>query len=48
MEALARSAEFDDIEYSSKRLNENFSEKSRARKMRNRDENPKTQDEYLN
>ena len=47
MEALARSAEFDDIEYSSKRLNENFSEKSRARKMRNRDENPKTQDEYL-
>ena len=48
MDALAKSAEFDDISYSSKRLNENFSEKSRARKMRNRDENPKTQDDYLN
>jgi Ca-activated chloride channel family protein len=48
MEVLARSAEFDEISYSSKRLNENFSEKSRARKMRNRDENPKTQDDYLN
>lgn len=48
MDVLARSAEFDDINYSSKRLNENFSEKSRARKMRNRDENPKTQDDYLN
>ena len=48
MEVLAKSAEFDDISYSSKRLNENFSEKSRARKMRNRDDNPKTQDDYLN
>lgn len=48
MDALAKSAEFDDISYSSKRLNENYSEKSRARKMRNRDENPKTQDDYLN
>jgi Ca-activated chloride channel family protein len=47
MDVLAKSAEFDDIAYSSKRLNENFSEKSRARKMRNRDENPKTQDDYL-
>ena len=48
MDALAKSAEFDDMNYSSKRLIENFSEKSRARKMRNRDENPKTQDDYLN
>ena len=48
MDVLAKSAEFDDAAYSSKRLNENFSEKSRARKMRNRDENPKTQDDYLN
>jgi Ca-activated chloride channel family protein len=48
MDALAKSAEFDEISYSSKRLNENYSEKSRARKMRNRDENPKTQDDYLN
>jgi Ca-activated chloride channel family protein len=48
MDALAKSAEFDDIAYSSKRISENFSEKSRARKMRNRDENPKTQDDYLN
>ena len=48
MDVLAKSAEFDDVSYSSKRLNENFSEKSRARKMRNRDENPKTQDDYLN
>jgi Ca-activated chloride channel homolog len=48
MDVLAKSAEFDEISYSSKRLNENFSEKSRARKMRNRDENPKTQDDYLN
>ena len=48
MDVLAKSAEFDDVAYSSKRLNENFSEKSRARKMRNRDENPKTQDDYLN
>jgi Ca-activated chloride channel family protein len=47
MDALAKSAEYDEIAYSSKRLNENFSEKSRARKMRNRDENPKTQDDYL-
>ena len=48
MDALAKSAEFDDVVYSSKRLTENFSLKSRARKMRNRDENPKTQDDYLN
>jgi hypothetical protein len=48
MDVLAKSAEFDDVAYSSKRLNENFSEKSRARMMRNRDENPKTQDDYLN
>ena len=48
MDALAKSAEFYDIAYSSKRISENFSEKSRARKMRNRDENPKTQDDYLN
>jgi Ca-activated chloride channel family protein len=48
LEALANSAEFDEISYSSKRLIENFSEKSRARKMRNRDENPKSQDDYLN
>lgn len=47
MDALAKSAEYDEIGYSSKRLNENFSEKSRARKMRNRDDNPKTQDDYL-
>ena len=48
MDALAKSAEFDDVVYSSKRLTENFSLKSRARKMRNKDENPKTQDDYLN
>jgi Ca-activated chloride channel family protein len=48
MEVLAKSAEFDDAAYSSKRMYENFSEKSRARKMRNRDENPKTQDDYPN
>ena len=48
MDALAKSAEFDDVVYSSKRLTENFSLKSRARKMRNQDENPKTQDDYLN
>jgi Ca-activated chloride channel family protein len=48
MDALAQSAAFDDISYSSKRLNENFSEKTRARKMRNRDENPKTQGDYFN
>lgn len=48
MDVLANSAEFDDVAYSSKRLNENYSEKSRARMMRNRDENPKTQDDYLN
>ena len=44
--ALAQSAEFDEIAYASKRLNENFSEKSRARNMRNRNENPKTQSDY--
>lgn len=43
MDVLAKSAEYDDIAYSSKRLNENFSEKSRARKMRDRGETPKTQ-----
>ena len=48
MDVLAKSAEFDDAAYSSKRMYENFSEKSRARKMRNSDENPKTQDDYLN
>ena len=48
MDVLAKSAEFDDAAYSSKRMYENFSEKSRARKMRNRDESPKTQDDYLN
>jgi Ca-activated chloride channel family protein len=48
MDALAKSAEYDDIGYSSKRLSENFSEKTRSRKMRNRDDLPKTQDEYLN
>jgi Ca-activated chloride channel family protein len=48
MDVLAKSAEFDEVGYSSKRLTENFSLKSRARKMRNSDENPKTQDDYLN
>ena len=48
MDVLARSAEFDDAAYSSKRLYENFSEKSRSRKKRDSDENPKTQDDYLN
>ena len=48
MDALAKSAEYDDIAYSSKRLNENFSAKSRARMQRNINENPKTQDDYLN
>ena len=48
MDVLAKSAEFDEVVYSSKRLTENFSLKSRARKMRNSDENPKTQDDYLN
>jgi len=48
IDALAKSAEFDEIGYSSKRLKENFSEKTRARKMRNREENPKTQDDYNN
>ena len=48
MDALAKSAEYDEIAYSSKRLNENFSAKSRARMQRNINENPKTQDEYLN
>ena len=48
MDVLAKSAEFDEVVYSSKRLTENFSLKSRARKMRNQDENPKTQDDYLN
>jgi Ca-activated chloride channel family protein len=48
MDALAQSAAFDDISYSSKRLSENFSEKTRARKMRNREENPKTQGDYFN
>ena len=48
MDVLAKSAEFDEVSYSSKRLTENFSLKSRARKMRNSDENPKTQDDYLN
>lgn len=48
MDALAKSAEYDDIAYSSKRLNENFSEKSRARTMRDKQGAPKTQDDYLN
>jgi hypothetical protein len=48
MDALAQSAAFDDISYSSKRLSENFSEKTRARKMRNREESPKTQGDYFN
>lgn len=48
MDALAKSAEFDEISYSSKRINENFSQKSRARMQRNINENPKTQGDYLN
>jgi hypothetical protein len=46
MEILATSAQFDDISYSSKRLSENYSEKTRARKMRTREPNPKTQSDY--
>ncbi len=48
MDVLAQSAQYDDMDYSSKRLSENFSEKSRARKMRNRGDSPKTQGDYLN
>lgn len=46
MDILATSAQFDDISYSSKRLSENYSEKTRARKMRTREPNPKTQSDY--
>jgi Ca-activated chloride channel family protein len=48
IDALAKSAEFDEVGYSSKRLHENFSEKTRARKMRSREASPKTQDDYNN
>ncbi len=48
MDVLAKSAEYDEVAFSSKLLNENFSAKSRARMQRNFKENPKTQDEYNN
>ena len=48
IEVLAKTAEVEDVMYSSKRMTESYSRKTRSRNVRNQPTNPSLDDDYLN
>ena len=48
IETLAKTAEVEDVMYSSKRMTESYSRKTRSRNVRNQPTNPSLDDDYLN